>query len=138
MTANEVFLGVITVAAVALVIFLAWLILKLGEMIRAARQFLEETDRTMKQTTGEVNESLRSLRVITDNVGAVTNDVKTLTGSIREVTQGVQQLTGSVKDIGKAVQDLGAETVASVYGLRAGVKTGFEVFMKNLLGSKQE
>jgi uncharacterized protein YoxC len=136
MILNEVFLGIITAAVVVIVVFAVRLVTSLMETTAAAREFLETTDRTVKEVAGEVTESLRSLRVITDGVGGVANDIKTVTGSFKDAGLAVQEVTASVKDIGKAMQDLGQETVATVYGLRAGLKTGFEVLVKNLVGSK--
>jgi uncharacterized protein YoxC len=136
MTLNEVFLGIITAAVVVIVVFAVRLVTRLMETTAAVREFLETTDRTVKEMAGEVTESLRSLRVITDGVGGVASDVKAVTGSFRDAGLAVQEVATSVKDIGKAMQDLGQETVASVAGLRAGLKTGLEVLVKNLLGPK--
>lgn len=136
MTINEVFLGIITAAVVVIVIFVVRLATKLSETAASVEEFLETTDRTLKGVAGEVNESLRSFRVITDTVGGAASDVKALTGSFKDAGQAVQEVADSVRDIGKAVQGLGSETVASVCGLRAGLKTGFETFVKNLLRSE--
>ncbi len=136
MTVNEVFLGIITAAVVVIVVFVVRLVTKMTETAAAVREFLETTDRTVQEVAGEVTESMKSLRVITDGVGGVATDVKAVTGSFKDAGLAVHEVAASVKDIGKAVQDLGQETVASVCGLRAGLKAGLDVFVKNLLGSK--
>jgi uncharacterized protein YoxC len=136
MTVNEVFLGIITAAVVVIVVFAVRLVIKLTETAAEVREFLETTDLTVKGVAGEVTESLRSFRVITDGVGGVASDVRAVTESFKDAGLAVQEVASSVKDIGKAVQDLGAETVASVCGLRAGFKAGLDVFVENLLGPK--
>jgi uncharacterized protein YoxC len=132
MTPNEVFFGLITAAIIALVIVLIWLTVRLGDAIRAIKAFLESAGHSMDESLGEVNQNLRALRTLTDNINTVADDITSFSGSVREMGDGVKQITVSVKEIGDIIQELGTETLASVYGLRAGVRTGFEVFLKNL------
>ncbi len=146
MGANEILFGLITAAIIALVIFLIWFIVKLigtaralSALIETADQALKEAsgvDQALKDAIGEISQNLRSLRTITDDVGAVTSDLKSFSGAVRGVGQGVQGLTTNVKELSDLVQNLGKETVASVCGVRTGIKTGFEVFLKNLLAGK--
>ncbi len=132
MILNEVFFGLITAAVVALVMFLIWLILRIGETMKTANRVMGETDQALRGALAEIDESLRSLRVVTDNIGTVTNDIAAFSGSIKGIGDEVKQLTVNVRRIGDAVQSLSTETVASVYGLRAGVAAGLEVLFKNL------
>jgi uncharacterized protein YoxC len=146
MGANEIFFGLITAAIIALVIFLIWFILRLMETVRALSKFVESANQTLKEASGvdqalkeaigEISQNLRSLRTITDDVGAVTSDLRSFSGSVRDVGQGLQGLATNVKQLSDLVQSLGKETIASVCGVRAGIKTGFEVFLKNLLAAK--
>jgi len=132
MTANEVFFGLITAAIIALVVFLIWLILRIGETMKTANRVMGETDRALREAIAEVDQNLRGLRVITDNISTVTNDIAVFSSSIKSAGEEVKQLSGGVRRIGEAVRGLGTETVASVCGLRAGLVTGFEVLLKNL------
>jgi len=118
------------------VIFLIWFIMRLMDTVRALSKFIESSDQALKEAIGEISQSLRSLRTITDDVGAVTSDLKSFSGSVRDVGHGVQGLATSVKQLSDLVQSLGKETIASVCGVRAGIKTGFEVFLKSLLAAK--
>ena len=146
MGVNEVLFGVITAAIVALVIFLIWFIMRLMDTVRALSKFIESADQALKEASGvdqalkeaigEISQNLRSLRTITDDVGAVTSDLKSFSGSVRDVGHSVQGLTTNVKQLSDLVQSLGKETIASVCGVRTGIKTGFEVFLKNLLAAK--
>jgi uncharacterized protein YoxC len=146
MGANQVFFGLITVAIIALVIFLIWFIMKLMESVRALSKLIGTADQALKEASGvdkalmdaigEISQNLRSLRTITDDVGAVTGDLKSFSGSVREVGRGVQGLATNVKQLSELVQNLSKETVASVCGVRTGIKTGFEVFLKSLLAAK--
>jgi uncharacterized protein YoxC len=132
MTPNETFFGLITAAIIALVIFLIWLIMRVGETMKTTNRVLETMDQNFREAMGEVNQNLISLRAITNNIGTVTNDVASFSGSIKDIGDEVRQLTGSVKRIGDMVHDVGTEAVASACGLRAGFRTGFDVFLRNL------
>ena len=136
MGANEIFFGLITAAIIALVVFLIWFIMRLMDTVRALSKFIESSDQALKEAIGEISQNLRSLRTITDDVGAVTSDLKSFSGSVRDVGHGVQGLAANVKQLSDLVQSLGKETTASVCGVRAGIKTGFEVFLKSLLAAK--
>ena len=136
MGANEIFFGLITVAIIILVIFLIRFIMRLMDTVRALSNLIETADQALKEALGEVSQNLRSLRAITDDVSAVTSDLKSFSGSVRDVGHGVQGLTTNVKQLSDLVQNLGKETIASMCGLRTGIKTGFEVFLKNLLAAK--
>ena len=127
-----VFLGLITAAVIAFVIFAILLMVRLLEAIRATKAFYETAEQSLKEAVAQMSQNLRSLRNITDDVGMVTDNVRAFSGSIREVCEGVGHLARSVREVGDLVQDLRAETAASVCGLRAGLKTGFEVFLKSL------
>jgi len=143
MTPNEWFFGFIAAAIVALVITLIWLSTKVVELIGAAKAFLATTERTMQESLGEVNLNLKSVRAISDNINTVTGDITAFSGSIRDVGDrvrqvtedvgdSVRQVTDTVRQVGNAVQGLGAETTASMSGLRAGLRTGIEVFLRSL------
>lgn len=132
MTLNEVFFGLITAAIIALVIFLIWLILRIGETMKTANRVMGETDQALREALAEADQNLRSLRAVTDNITTVTNDIAAFSGSIKGVGDEVKQLTGNVRRIGDAIHNLSTETVASACGLRAGVAAGLEVLFKNL------
>jgi ABC-type transporter Mla subunit MlaD len=93
---------------------------------------LERADQNLRDAVTEANESLRSLRVITDNIGAVTSDISSFSRSIRDTGEEIRRLTGCVNNLGNAVQSVGTEAAASIRGVRAGFKTGFEVLLKDL------
>jgi len=132
MTPNEVLFGLITAAVMAFVIFAIVLMVRLLDAVKAMKQFCDTAEQAVKEAAGQINQDLRSLRKITDDVGIVTDNIGTFSGSIRDVGEGIGQLAGNVREVGDLIQDLKIETAASMYGLRAGLKTGFEVFLKSL------
>jgi uncharacterized protein YoxC len=132
MTPNEIFFGLITAAIIALVIVLVWLCVKLGETMQAVKAFLDTVQQSVQKSLGEVDQNLRSLQTLTDNINSAASNVTSFTGSFREVSDEVKRIAGNVRRIGDIVQDLGEETLASVHGARAGLRTGFEVFLRNL------
>ena len=132
MTPNEVLFGLITAAVMAFVIFAIVLMVRLLDAVKAMKQFCDTAEQAVKEAAGQINQDLRSLRKITDDVGIVTDNIGTFSGSIRDVGEGIGQLARNVREVGDLIQDLKIETAASMYGLRAGLKTGFEVFLKSL------
>lgn len=135
MTPNAVFFGLITAAIIALVVALIWLCIRLGETMQALKAFLGNSQESIQESLGEVNQNLRSLRALTENINTAADNITSFTGSIREIGDEVKQIAGNVKSVGDAVQDLSEEALASVRGVRAGFKTGLEVFLKNLFHS---
>lgn len=127
---NGVFLGLITAAVVALTIYLIWLILRIGETVKMTNKLIATTDQNLKETTIEINLNLQNLRQITGDIGKVTGDVASLADSVRDVGEEVKKLTENIRGISDVVHSLGAETAASVSGLRAGVATGIDVLLK--------
>jgi uncharacterized protein YoxC len=132
MTPNEVFFGLITAAIIALVVVLIWLCLRLGETVRAMRGFLDTAQQSLQESLGELNGNLRALRTLTDNINVAADNVTSFTGSVRDVGDGVKEIAGNVRQIGDIVRELGIEVLASVHGVRAGLKTGFGVLLKSL------
>jgi uncharacterized protein YoxC len=130
MTPNEIFFGLITAAIIALVIFLIWMIIRLVDTLRTTKLFIQTADQALQQGMGELNLSLRSLRTITDNMGTVTDDLRHFSSSVKDVGNGVKQVTGNVKRVSDMIGALGTESVASVCGVRAGIKTGVEALLK--------
>jgi len=135
MTPNAVFFGLITAAIIALVIVLIRLCAKLGEAAQALKAFLETAQQSMQESLGEVNQNLRTLRTLTENINTAADNITSFTGSVREVGDGVKQIAGNIRNVGDAVQDLSEEALASIQGVRAGFRTGFEVLLKNLFRS---
>jgi uncharacterized protein YoxC len=132
MTPNEVFFGLITAAVIAFVIFAIMLMVRLFDAINATKQFYDTAEMALKEAVGQMSQNLKSLRNITDDVGMVTDNIRAFSGSIRDVGEGVGQLAKNVREVGDLIQDLKTETAASMCGLRAGLRTGFDVFLKSL------
>lgn len=132
MMASEVFLGVITAAIVAFVIFSIWAIIRLVAALNSTNLLLTTTDRSMQEVMTELARSLAALRVVIENLNAVADDLRLFSGAVREVGEGVRAMAGSVKRVGDTMQIAGNEAISSVRGIRAGVKAGFEVLLKNL------
>jgi len=129
---NELFFGLITAAIIALVIAIIWLSLRLGQAVDALKGFLEAAQQSIQESLGEVGQNLKSLRTLTDNINTAADNVSSFTGSVREIGDEVRQIASNIRQIGDVVESLGTETLASVHGVRAGLKTGFEVFLKSL------
>ncbi len=125
-------LGLVAIAFSALVAVLIWFIVRLAKTLAKLEAFLGATQETLQTTMGEMNENLRSLRNVTDNITIVTEDVKALSGSVRDVGDSVRKIATNVSQIGELVQGLRAEASGTLTGLKAGIKSGFEFFLKSL------
>jgi uncharacterized protein YoxC len=123
---NNIFLGLITLAVLVLTGFIIYIILELKKTIDSVKLSMESIEKVLIPTVEELQVTLKSVRKITDDVGVVTEGVKGLSGSIREMSENVKYVSEAVSTITKT-------SVVEVSGVKAGVKAGFEYFIKNLL-----
>jgi uncharacterized protein YoxC len=128
---NSLFIGLITLAVFVLTGFIIYLILELKKTINSVKLSMESIEKVIIPTVEELQMTLKSVRKITDDVGVVTEEVKGLSGSIREIRENVQYVSEAVSAITK-------NSVVQVSGVKAGVKAGFEYFIKNLLAKGQQ
>lgn len=122
---GNVFWGIITLAVVAAVAVLIFVMIELRAAIRALKDFLRTSETTLKPTLDELQMTLKSLRNVTDNVTAVTEDVKTLSGSVRNVGE-------SLKHVSELIEGVTSSAVIRASGLRAGINAAVEVLLKGL------
>jgi uncharacterized protein YoxC len=123
---NNLFFGLITLAILVLTGFIVYIILELKKTIVSVKLSMESIEKVLIPTVEELQVTLKSVRKITDDVGVVTEGVKGLSGSIREMSE-------NVKYVSEAVSTITKNSVVEVSGVKAGVKAGFEYFIKNLL-----
>jgi uncharacterized protein YoxC len=128
---NSLFIGLITLAVFVLTGFIIYLILELRKTINSVKLSMESIEKVIIPTVEELQMTLKSVRKITDDVGVVTEEVKGLSGSIREIRE-------NVKCVSEAVSAITKNSVVQVSGVKAGVKAGFEYFIKNLLAKGQQ
>ena len=57
MTLNELFFGLIAAAVVLLATFQIFLIVRLVDTVKAARIFLDEADKELKETAGDIRDA---------------------------------------------------------------------------------
>jgi uncharacterized protein YoxC len=126
------FYAVIALSVAAFAAALIWLISKVVDVVKSVNTLVLTLDESMRSTVYEINENLRNVKQMTGDMGSVTGDIKALSSSIREVGDSVRSVGGSMKKIFITVQNLGTETVSTISGVRAGIKTGVESFLKNL------
>ena len=122
---NNLFLGLITLAVLVLTGFIVYLILELKKSIDSVKLSMESIEKVLIPTVEELQMNLKSVRKITDDVGIVTESVKGFADSIREMSENVKQVSEAVSAITKT-------SVVEVSGVKAGIKAGFEYFIKNL------
>ena len=127
---NNLFLGLITLAVLVLTGFIVYLILELKKSIDSVKLSMESIEKVLIPTVEELQMNLKSVRKITDDVGIVTESVKGFADSIREMSENVKQVSEAVSAITKT-------SVVEVSGVKAGIKAGFEYFIKNLFTKEQ-
>jgi uncharacterized protein YoxC len=127
---NNVFLGLITLAVLVLTGFLIYLILELKKSIDSVKLSMESLEKVLIPTVEELQMNLKSVRKITDDVGVVTENVKSLSDSIHAMSDNVKQVSEAVSTITRT-------SVVEVSSVKAGIKAGFEYFIKNLLTKRQ-
>jgi uncharacterized protein YoxC len=123
---NNLFFGLITLAVLVLTGFIVYIILELKKTIDSVKLSVESIEKVLIPTVEELQVTLKSVRKITDDVGVITEGVKGLSGSIREMSENVKYVSDAVSTITKT-------SVVQASGIRAGIKAGFEYFIKNLL-----
>lgn len=122
---NNTLLAFLSLSVIVLAIVFVFVLVELRMAIKALREFINNTDCSLKPTLEELQLTLKGLRNITDNVTIVTEDVKELSGSVRDVGRNVRR----VSDV---IDGFSALTVARASGLRAGISAAAEVLLKNL------
>ena len=126
------FYAVIALSVAAFAAALVWLIFKVGDVMKSVNKLVLTVDESMRSTVYEVNENLKNVKQMTGDMGSVTGDIKALSSSIREVGDSVRSVGANMKKIFNAAQSIGTETVSTISGVKTGIKTGVEGFLKNL------
>ena len=129
---NTFFLSIITLAFLVGVIIFIIIMFELRGAIKELKKLIGTTERSMKPTFIELQETLKSTRNFIDNINEVTEDVRVFSGSVKEVGEGVKSVSENVKRVSTLAENLTYLTMAEVSGLKAGVKAGLFAILKNL------
>ena len=129
---NNFFLGLITLAIIVAVIIFVWVMLELRKAIRALRELVDTIENSLKPTVAELQETLKSVRNVGDNVTGVTEDMKVLSGALKNVGKSVNHVAGDVEHVANLVDRITSSAVLEASGLKAGIKAGLWVLLKNL------
>lgn len=119
-------LGIITLACVALVIVLIYVLLEVRLATRKLEQFISTSENSLKPTLYELPETIRNIRYIAENIATVTDDVKTLSGSVRTVGKNIQLTSGYI-------EEFASSSSFQISGLRAGIRAGLYALVNNVL-----
>lgn len=126
------FYAVIALSVAAFAGALVWLIFKVVDVMKSVNKLVLTLDESMQSTVYEINENLKNVKQMTGDMSSVTGDIKALSSSVREVGDSVRNVGASMKKIFHAAQSFSTEAVSTVSGVRTGIKTGVEGFLKNL------
>lgn len=123
---NQIWFALMTIAFLIVVCFLIYVLLELRKSARALTDFLRTTEDSLKPALEELQQTLKSMRKVTDDVNAVTEDVRLISGSARDIGQ-------NLKKISVLFNEVSSDAIIKVSGLRVGIRTAFEVLIKNFL-----
>lgn len=134
---STIFFGLITLAFIAGVIIFILVMIELKGSIKELRELIRTTERTIKPTLIELQETLKSLRYFTDNINEVTEDVRVFSGSIKEVGESVRIANENVRHLSSLLGNIGSLARAELSGVKAGIGAGFQSLLKSLLKRDQ-
>ncbi|MCX8118724.1 MAG: DUF948 domain-containing protein [Desulfobacterota bacterium] len=130
---NTIFLGLIALALVAAALFFILIVVELKGTAKELRELIRTTERSVKPTLIELQETLRSVRDFTDNINEVAEDVRRFSASLREVGEHLRVIGDQVKEVSEVVSTVGRLTKAEVFGMRAGFTQGVRTLLGNLM-----
>jgi uncharacterized protein YoxC len=122
---NNIFLGIITLAAVVLVAYVIYMILNLKRTLASLDRFIETTETTLQPALEELQATLKSVRKVTDDVGTLTDDIRHISGSVRNIGETMDQVSYAVKSAADA-------SISETRGLKAGIRAGVSYFLRNV------
>lgn len=129
---NTIFLGLITLALIVAVFFFVLTVVELKGTARELKELIRTTERSVKPTLIELQETLRSVRDFTDNLNEVAEDARRFSAALREVGEHLRKVGEQVKQVSEAMSTVGQLTKAEVLGMRAGLTEGVRTFLGNL------
>lgn len=127
---DQVWKILIGIAGVITAAFIISLIIELRRTARALNDFLRDTEESLKPTLEELRETLKGLKDITNHVNDVTSDLKTLSSALRDV--GIK-----VKNTSEVIEHVVSSSAVKVSGVKAGIKAGVGVLLKNLISKER-
>ena len=123
---TNILYGFIILACAILVIVLIYALLELRAATRKLDRFVSTCEALLKPTLDELPGAIRSIRNIAENITTVTDDVQALSGAVRRVGENIRLTSDSIEEIV-------SYSSIQVSGLRAGIRTGLNVLVNNLL-----
>ncbi len=123
---DRIWIILIVISVIITAAFIISLIIELRRTARSLNDFLRNTDASLKPTLEELQETLKGLKDITNHVNDITSDIKTLSSSLRDV--GIK-----VKNTSEVIEHVVSSSAVKVSGVKAGIKAGLGVLLKNLI-----
>jgi len=121
----EIAISVIAVVVVALAFFLIPTILEVKRTVKALNNFIEKTEE-------ELNPSLRSLKETLDNLNKILDDIQTVTDGTRQVGENLKEISDKISSLIESIHDVKKEGRATIVALKAGIREGVKVLIRNL------
>ncbi len=123
---NTIVLGI---GVAAFIIYSLFQIMYLLSLRKAAERF----DAFLRNTEGNLNETLSELKGTLENARKVTADVRSVTADVREIADTVVSLERGVQNAYQEMKEsLGTAAEANIAGLKAGIKTGVVTLVRSM------
>lgn len=123
-------LFIIVTGVLAAVGILIYAIVEIKRLSSTVNEFLKRAEEKLNPLIYEAEQSLRSCRKISDDFGAVTENVHSLSDAAYEITANIKALSGIVNDFREGIS-------LRTSGIKAGVKTAFNVLISQLKERRQ-
>lgn len=130
---NTLFLGLMTLAFLAGVIIFIVVMVELKGAIKGFKELIQTTERSVKPTLIELQETLRSFRYLTDNMNDTAENIRDFSGSIREVGESIRSINENVKQVNALIETFHLMGKAEISGIKAGLGAGIRSFVKHLV-----
>lgn len=117
----EIAVIILAVAVLAASVFLISVLVELKKTTRRLNGFIDSLDRDLLPAVTELRYALE--------------DIRTTTKRARDLSEALHDVADNVRSVSDVVSGVRRETNATLAGLKAGLKTGLGVFLKNLIGA---
>ncbi len=97
------------------------------------RKTATRLDSFLRNTEGNLNETLAELKGTLENARKAAADVRSVTADVREIADTVVSLERGVRSAYQEIkEDLGNTAEANMAGLKAGIKTGVTTLVRSI------
>ncbi len=118
-------LFVMIIVLLAAIFFLIFVALEVRKVVAGAKDFLKAAEEKMTPALVEAEQALKNIKRISDDVATVSGEARNLSSALSDIVTNVNALSLLVTEVREGLS-------LRVLGLKAGVGTAVDVFMKQI------